>query len=447
MKVAIVGGGISGLSAAWRLREGGAEVVVLEADDRPGGKIGGEAAGGWLAERGPNGFLDSRLPVLQLAKDVGLEDQLVRASEAAEHRFLFLRGELRAIPTSPPKFLKSNLLPFGARMRMLREPFVPARRDSPEESVYDFAARRIGPEAAETLVDPMVTGVYAGDVRKLSLPAAFPKLYTLEKEHGGLFRGMLAKRKEKGAGGPSGPAGRLTSFAGGLSLFTDTMAKGLPVQTGRPATGVSREGDTWVVAAAGGDPVRADAVVFCTPTDVTARLVGGIAPAAVEPLLGVPYAPAGVVAVGYRVEDLPRPLDGFGYLIPSREGRRLLGVLWSSTLFPGRAPEGHALLRVIIGGARSPELLDLADDDLLTVVTEELRITLGGALPAPAFQRIVRWPRGIPQYTLGHLDRVAAAEEALAAWPGLYLGGNGLYGVSLADCVARADALPRILLR
>jgi len=447
VKVVVVGGGISGLAAAWRLRERGLDVVVLEASDRAGGKIKTERAGEWLVEHGPNGFLDSRRPVLELARDVGLGAELVPADDRAEHRYLFLRGELRAVPHSPPAFLRSNLLSRRGRLRMLAEPLVPPRRSETDESVYDFAARRIGPEAASSLVDPMVTGVYAGDVRQLSLRAAFPRLHALEMDHGGLVRGMLARRKQS-TGGPSGPGGRLTSFDGGMSAFIDALAGGLgeAVQTGRPATAIERSDGGWRVSAAGGDPIACEAVALCTPTDVSARLLGPLAPAATAPLDAVPYAPAAVVAVGYRTIDLPRPLDGFGYLVPSGEGRRVLGVVWSSTLFSHRAPNDHALLRVIVGGAHHPELLGLDDAALLGVVREELRATLG-PLPDPAFSRIVRWPRAIPQYTLGHTDRLRAAEAAIASHGGLFLGGNGLYGVSLADCVARADALPDLVLK
>ncbi len=452
MKVVVIGGGISGLAAAFRLRGAGCEVVVLEADARHGGKVRTEAVGGYVVEHGPNGFLDSRTQVLELARDLGLGARITQADEAAKKRYLFLDGALKEAPIGPMSFLAGPLLSPKGKARMMAEPFVPRRKGGGDESVYDFAARRIGREAAERLVDPMVTGIYAGDVKRLSLPAAFPRLHRLEVEHGGLMRGMAAMMKQRKAdmGAAAGPSGRLTSFPGGLGEMIDALVGALDgaAQAGRPVTRLERVGaHGWKVHAAGGDPIDCDAVVLATPTDVMAKLVGPLADGATAPLEAIRYAPAAVVAVGYRAVDLPRTLDGFGFLVPSGERRRVLGVLWSSTLFPGRAPGGHALLRCIVGGSRQPELLDLADDELIDVVVSELSITLGGAMTAPAFAKVVRWPAGIPQYELGHLDRVAAAEAAVRPLSGLHLAGNGLYGVSLADCIARADALPAIVLR
>lgn len=450
MKAVVVGGGISGLAAAYRLRGAGCAVVVLEAEARPGGKIRTEHADGYTLEHGPNGFLDTRTPVLELARDVGLGARLLQADEAAKARFLFLRGRLRVLPHGPGDFLTSNILSPRGRARVLMEPLVPARKDDADESVYDFAARRIGDEAARTLVDAMVTGVYAGDAKRLSLPAAFPRMRELERRYGGLVKGMIKGRKERrGGGGPAGPGGRLTSFPDGLGELVSTVAASLGdvVQCGRPAARLVRVRHGWRVEAAGGEPIEADAVVLACPTSVQARLLGPLAPAAVAPLEAVRYAPVGVAAFGFRAADLPRPLDGFGYLVPSMERRQVLGVLWSSTIFRGRAPEGHALLRVIFGGAHRPDLLSLGDADLQATLLADVAEALGGPLPAPAFARIVRWPEGIPQYDLGHLDRVRAAEAAIAALDGIHLAGNGLYGVSLADCVARADALPGLVLR
>ncbi len=452
-KVVVIGAGISGLATAWRLHEAGCAVTLLEADGRVGGKIFSERAEGFLIEHGPNGVLDSRPAFTTLARDLGMAERLLPASDAANHRYLYLRGQLRALPTGAKSFMLGDILSWRGKARMALEPFMPSRRRGPDESVFDFAARRVGVEAARTLIDPMVTGVFAGDPRRLSLPAAFPRLRTLEDEHGGLVRGMVAtmraRRKAEGkkAGGPAGPGGVLTSFPGGLSEMTQVLRDRLPdVRTGARVTGLSQgEASAWQIEATGMDPLTADAVVLATPANVSGRLVEAFAPAAAEALTAIRYAPAAVIGYGVRAEQLPRPLDGFGFLVPSFEHRKVLGVLWTSSIFVDRAPEGHAMLRVIVGGARSPELLALDDDSLLAVIRAELSLTMGGPMPAPAFHRIIRWPAGIPQYELGHLDRVQAAERALAPFKGLYLGGNGLYGVSVAECIGRGDALAALI--
>lgn len=454
MRVAVIGGGISGLAAAYRLRRAGHDAVVLEAEDRPGGKIRSERADGWLVEHGPNGFLDSRLAVVRLARDVGLSSRLCPADDAAESRYLFVDGALRPIPTSPPAFLASDVLSARGKLRLLREPLVPPRKAFGDESVLSFATRRVGAEAAEKLIDPLVTGIYAADVARLSLPAAFPRLRALEAEHGGLVRGMVARMVGRlrgegpSSGGPGGPGGRLTSFPGGMGELIEALMRTLDpaaVQLGRPVQRLERAGRRWTVHAAGGEPLTVDGLVVAAPSPVAAKLLGPHAPAVVEPLSAIPYAPAAVVALGYRTIDLPRPLDGFGFLVPSRERRDILGVLWSSTIFRGRAPGGHALLRCIVGGRHRPDLLALDDETLLATVRRDLAAMLGGELPAPRFTRLVRWPEAIPQYELGHLDRKAAAEAAVAPLPGVVLAGNALYGVSLADCAERAEALPALV--
>lgn len=459
MRVLVVGGGISGLSAAYRLRQSGCEVVVLEADDRPGGKIRSEISDGYLVEHGPNGFLDSRTAVIDLVGELGLEGQLLPANEEAARRYVFSRGWLRALPRGPLSLLVSGLLTPRGLLRLLCEPFIKARLadTSPgtsDESVFDFAKRRIGREAAEVLVDAMVSGIYAGDARHLSLASAFPKMATFESTYGGLVKALyhLMKGRKVGTSAAAGPGGRLTSFPGGLEVLVKALARQLEGQVlcGRRAVSLERGQGTLRVVTdgkAGLETFEAERVVLALPAESFATLLGPHSERGALALRQIPYASAAVVALGYPLGTLPRPLDGFGFLVPGVESRQILGSVFCSTLFPGRAARGRVLMRAILGGVRHPELLGEDDTSLLALTRSELDITMGGPMPDSVFHRVIRWPAAIPQYDVGHAGRVAAIEAALSELPGVFSASNAMYGVSLADCVARAVALPPLVNR
>ena len=444
MKIGVIGGGISGLAAAYRLRQAGHDVLVMEAGRNTGGKIHSEQVDGFVVEHGPNGYLSSRLPQARLIRDLGLEAKVQPAEAAAKRRYVFMRGALRVIPSDPKTLLKTDVISTRGRIQMAFEPLIPKLKEDIDESVYDFATRRFGEEAAEVLVDPMVTGIYAGNARALSLRASFPTLHAFEQRNGSVLGGAIVKKLR----GESGPRGHLTSLKGGMSTLIEALHRILgnnTVLVNHPIRRVRKMPRGWRVFSKGNAPQTFDCLVFATPTYVTAKLIGPHAPGAARPLRAIKYAPVGVVALGFREGTLPRALDGFGYLIPSSERRKILGVLWPSTIFSGRAPAGFELIRTMVGGAWNPEVLDLSDEALQRMVLSELGATLGGPMPDPVFSRIIRWPQGIPQYTIGHLDRVAAAEAAVAQLPNVHLVGNGLYGVSTSDCAARAEALPGLI--
>ena len=469
----VVGGGISGLTAAFQVlqeRED-AEVMVLERAARVGGTATSDAVDGFLVDRGPNGFLTNVPDAYNLSLELGLQDELLPASEAAQKRFLYFRGRLVPVPTGAGALLRSPLLSLRGKARMALEPFLPAADPRREESVHGFATRRLGREFADVMVAPMVAGVSAGDARQSSLQALFPRMHRLEAEHGGLVRGMLAQQRarraatargESGgrvAGGPSGPGGRLTSFRrGGAGRLTQALAEALQgsVYVGVSVDGIDRGGarglrvrtstepaaDPAAPAGPVPDVVEADAVIVAAPAYVAAELLRDVAPDAVAPLQAVPYAGIRVVALGFPRSAVSHPLDGFGFLVPPEQGLRVLGSLWTSTLFPPQAPEGMVLLRSLAGGMRDPAFLDLDEDAAIDAVRADLRTSLGIAAE-PAMAHVVGWRRGIPQYTLGHRERVEEAVEAAHAVPGLALTGNAYRGIGLNDCVRDARAVGR----
>ena len=453
--IAVIGGGLSGLSIAYRLRRRGYRVDLFEAQPQLGGKIKSERRGGYLLEGGPNGFQSNRVAILRLSKELGLGDQLISAQTEAKRRYLFVDGSLQALPASPPALLRSGLLRRGARARLLGELLLPASpSNSLGESVLGFARRRIGSGAAERFIDPFVTGVHAGDPEQLSVEAAFPSLPAWERAYGGLIRGAIRSGRARRRRGEESP--KLHSFHGGMRVLIDALAmesfRGAGAGLLHRATPVHR---LWQ-SAVGRHP-RWHLESSAGRWEGEGVVVAGEAPAAARlfatsellelatPLSEISYAPVGVALFAFPHRALPRPLDGFGLLVPKGEEIDLLGVLWSSTIFSGRAPDGYALLRVIFGGSRAPELLSMAEEPLRARLLRSLSIALGGPLPRPELCEVTRWPIGIPQYESGHRARLGRAERSLDSLPGLWLTGNGYYGVGLSDCVRRADALSELI--
>ena len=443
----IVGGGISGLAAAhWlRLNKRPGTWELWESSARVGGTIGTDRVDGFSFDWGPNGFLDREPLTLQLVREAGLDSLLEPANEKAEKRFIAKRGRLHAVPFSPPAMLRTGLLGPLEKLRVFAEPFVPARRDDDDESVFGFAARRIGRAAAETFVDPMVSGVFGGVARELSLPSCFPIMREMERRYGGLVLALIARRREKkrtGAaksGGPAGPGGRLTSFDGGLDLLTERLHRNLStlIRKGSPALSIGKVDGVWELRRATGEKVQARQVILACPTFVSAQLLAGFDPELARAFESIPYAPIAVVATGHRRADIAHPLDGFGFLIPRGEGLRTLGSIWTSSIFRGRAPSDHVQFRTMLGGAGDPAVMQLSDDELWHTIRRELDPFIG-IRRDPVIRRVYRWERGIPQFTLGHRERRDRIERHAAAHTGLHMVGNAFYGVGLNDCVKMA---------
>lgn len=443
LPVAVLGGGITGLTAAWQLQRAGIDVVVFEAAPQVGGAIGALRQDGWLHELGPNSLLENSTDVTALVDELGLGAQRVYASPAAQKRYIVRGGRPVAMPGSPWSFATTGLFSWRAKLAVLGEPWRARAPAEAEESVADFVIRRLGREFLDYAVNPFVGGVYAGDPARLSVKHGFPKLWALEQTHGSLIRGALARRNTSG-----GPKGRMFSFAGGLQELPRALQRGLggAVRLQRRVHAVRRRGDHWEVefGALGERACELFSAVVCAlPVDALAALpVEGLpdAAAALGTLRTIEQPPVASVFFGYQREAVAHPLDGFGMLVPEVERGKMLGTLFSSTLFPGRAPEGHVALTSFVGGVRQPELARLEEGELVALVRGELERLLG-ARGEPVFVHVQRWPRAIPQYTLGW-ERFAglyAAVEKLA--PGFFIGGNGRDGISLSNCIASGRRL------
>jgi oxygen-dependent protoporphyrinogen oxidase len=442
VEVLVVGAGLAGLAAARELAAAGVRPRVVDAGSRPGGVVQTDSVAGYRVEAGPNTLL-ARPAFCAFASRHDLWPALVVASPESRRRSLFQDGRLVALPQGPVGALSTPLLSTAGKWRLLAEPFV-RRGDPTGESVHDFCARRLGPEVASELVGAFLTGVYAGDERRLGVEAVFPALARLEREHGSLLRGALVEallRKRDGAGEGDGRGRPGTwSSPGGLGAFASRLAAGLPepVFTETRVTRLAREEGAWRVelsGPSGGESVRARDVVVAVPAFAAAELLASLAPDAATALAGIEYAPIVALALGAEPAKVRSAIEGFGFLVPRSAGLALLGCLFMSRLFPGRAPEGRELLHCMLGGVRWPEAVTLPDDVVVGRALADLDRTLG-LEAAPETVGVRRWPRAIPQPDVDHVRRIAEIERRVRALPRLWLAGSYLAGVSVADTLA-----------
>jgi len=453
-KVAIIGAGISGLSTAYAVERQAAAagidvaVTVFERDERTGGKIWSIREEGYLCEWGPNGFLDSKPMTLELCDQLGIRDQLERSNDNARKRFIYSGGILNRLPENGPMFLKSKLISWPGKIRLAQEFIKPKRTDGVDETLAEFARRRLGPEALDKLIGPMVSGIFAGNPETMSLKSCFPRIHELEQEYGGLLKAMIKLAKQKKAeikagkqvASAAGPGGVLTSFVGGIQELTDATVKGLKgkVQTGSAVTGLKPVSGGWELELADGGKFDADIAVSAAPAHILKDLVTPFDETLSGLIAEIPYAPMNVICFGYEQGKIARDLDGFGYLIPKKEGCAILGTLWDSSIFPQRAPEGHVLLRSMMGGATNPDAIGLSDAEVKQRTMAELKKIMG-IVVEPDFVRVFRHQRAIPQYVVGHADRLVAIDDSLKKHPGLILTGNAFFGIGLNDCVNAAN--------
>ncbi len=439
-KVAVVGGGIAGLTAAHRL-SGKHDVVVFEREKVPGGKIRSQKLDGFVFEWGPSGFLSSAEELRSLIAEIGLTGELRPAHAVAKKRFIYWNGALHELPSRPRDALKMTILtPFG-RLRALSEPFVRKGHASEGESVFGFMRRRFGRQIAERIAAPALLGISGGDATSTSVAALFPRLPAMEAEYGSILRGLVKGPRK---------ASEMLGFAEGMQTLTDRLAQGLGnrLQSGVSVQRVEPAGNGWRLVHDGGEATF-DAVVLATPAGETADFVAGFDPELATLLREIPYAPMRAVGVAFRTADVPRALDGFGFLAARDQGVRLLGAFYTSSIVPEHALPGTIYLRIFLGGSVDPEIARLATNAVRSIVLADLQKILGINAAPVAYHEII-WPAAIPQYGLGHRALVTAIEQREAMHAGFALAGNAYRGLGVGDTVRDAlavatrigDALP-----
>ncbi|MFO8153733.1 protoporphyrinogen oxidase [Thioalkalivibrio sp.] len=435
MRTAIIGAGISGLTTAFYLRKADAdrEIHLFDVEPIPGGTMRTDTLSGFHFEAGGNGFLTNKPHSMQLVKDSGAEELLLPSSDAARKRYIYT-DRLHQLPEAPLPFLRTRLIGMGAKLRMAGEFFVPKRREEGEETLQAFGYRRVGKKFTDVFLDAMTAGIYATTPDKVSVNAAFPLVVSLEREHGGLFRGMIARRKKQ-----AGPGGILMSFKGGVGTFIEHLQRTIPAEwhLGAPVTEVAREDGGYRVRAGDYEDVF-EQVVISTQAHAAAAMLQGMDGELAQRLAGIEYSPVAVVGLGWK--QLDHPLDGFGLLTTTSAKLPVLGVLWDSSIFPDRAPEGSKSVRVMIGGQRDPGLVQQDEAGLIATARDGVRITMG-VEQDPDVTFVQRWDNGIPSYRVGHIASVDAIFEHLERYPGLHLGGNAYRGIAMNDCVRNGREL------
>lgn len=464
-RIVIVGGGISGLATAYFLQEAARarnvilDIHLVEGNTRLGGVIRTERVGGFVIEGGPDSILSLKPAGVALWRRLGLEGEIVGTSRENQGSFVYSRGRLRPLPEGLTLMIPSRLGPlfrtdlisWPGKVRAGLDLLLTRRTDGTDVSVAEFVQTHLGREAFERIVEPLVAGIYAGDGRALSLPATFPQLLALEQRHGSLLRGILSLsrgRQGKGKGDRVPTRPRWTPFVtlrAGLEHMIETLVGHLETVTfhlGTLATEVKRTAAGYQVRLRDGRALLGEAVVLTVPAHAAASLLRELDAPLADALAAIPYVSTATVSLAYRREDVSHPLRGFGFVVPRVEGRDLLACTWTSSKFPHRAPEGYVLIRCFLGRAGHDEVATLAEDALIALARRELWEIMG-ITAAPVLTRAFRWPRALPQYTVGHLERLRTIGERLAHHPGLYLTGNAYRGVGIPDCIRQAEQTAR----
>ncbi len=450
MKIVIIGAGISGLSLAYFLleKDPSIDLTVIESEKKAGGKIWTDKADGFICEGGVNGFLDNRPKTLELSGKLGLSP--LRSNDNARKRFIFSDGKLKMLPESPLSFFKSDLLSLYGRLRIVWELFVP-KGSNKDETLADFARRRLGKEAYEKLIDPMASGIFAGDPEKMSLKSCFPKVYNLEQNYGGLIKGMMKLQKEVKKTGKkvgAGPGGVLTSFYNGMGTLINSLTDflGSRLHTGLQAVSIDKNNDIYTIQLSDGSKIDSEIIISTIPAFALSEVTKELDKSLSNLLNTIYYPSISVVCLGFKKEKIKHPLDGFGFLIPYREGRKILGTLWDSSVFPNRAPEGYVLLRTMLGGARMSELAEQDEEKQINLVMDELNKIMN-IKADPDLRKVFIHKKGIPQYFINHDSKLEKIDRILKNFKGFYITGNAFKGIGVNDCIENSSKLAERIIK
>ena len=456
-RIVIIGGGISGLAAAHRILElnRAAHVTILEASSRLGGTIHTDHHDGFLLERGPDSFISEKPYALALAKRLGLESQLIQTNEAYRRSFIVREGRLRAVPDgfqlmAPSRmwpFITSDIFSFAGKARMAADLFLPRRstNGTPDESLASFVRRRLGEEALARMAQPMVGGIYTADPETLSLRATLPRFLEMEQKHRSLILAMARQGRAEKTGTSGARYSLFLSFDRGMQVLVDAVTQiNADFRVKTRAQRVTLD-QGWKITTDKGEQFEADAVCLAVPAYVAASLLAETHEKLADKLRQIKYASTATINFGYRRAAIAHPLNGFGFVVPFIEKRSLIACTFSSVKFPGRAPDDHVLLRAFAGGALQPEIFALAESEMSTRVEADLRELLGIS-EDPRFIEVAKWERSMPQYEVGHLDRVNEIEALATEIPGLALAGNAYRGAGIPDCIRSGEAAAESLL-
>lgn len=444
MNVIVIGGGLAGLTVAHRLKQHGVEVRMLESSKAVGGKIGARKVGGEPFDIGANTVLESNSAIHNLIKELGLQSQMLFAAPDANARWIMKDGKLIAMPASPPAFLTTPLFSLGAKLRLLREPFI--GKATNEETIADFVTRRFGKEILDYAINPFLMGTYAAKPEDLSARAAFKVLAELESKYGSVIKGAIARAKEAKQN-PKPYSGKMLSFSGGFYTVIQKLSAilGASIERGADVQSIQREGTQWHVFYAQQNEMKsltATHLVFATPADVTASLIQDVDEEVSESLSQIRHSPVAQVFLGFAKEEVEQP-KGFGFLVPEKEERQILGAVYNSAIFPSRYQT--VAFTVFLGGSRKPELVKYSDGTLIEVATAELQSILN-LKARPVVESVAKWERAIPQYRIGHLEILAKVDALEAREQTLAFVGNWRGGISVPDTIAHAEEVAQRLL-